>query len=176
MEMSEFITRMYESDNQVFILFDGWTSHSYPNPNFSGSVYGEGKGSIRSYLWETSFTQKYGLRSRVPIFITETGWADFDHFSWKESKTDGFYPQYDIVAKIPKIEGEPEQIKEAKFDTKSLPDKLVSDSFYTIRLLATNTGQSIWNESEKYTLTISGNFQGAEVPSRKIPTTEPLLK
>lgn len=53
---------------------DGWTSHSYPNPSFMGNVNAQGKGSIRSYVWELNFLRKKGIDKILPVFITETGW------------------------------------------------------------------------------------------------------
>ena len=53
--------------------FDGWSSHSYPNPGFSGSPYSSGRGSIRSYEWELSLLESLGIKE-LPVFITETGW------------------------------------------------------------------------------------------------------
>ena len=33
-----------------------------------------GKTSVRGYEWELSFLEPLGLRTDIPIFITETGW------------------------------------------------------------------------------------------------------
>jgi len=54
-------------------LFDGLSSHSYPNPGFSGSPYSSGRGTIRTYEWELSLLSSLGVKS-LPVFITETGW------------------------------------------------------------------------------------------------------
>lgn len=55
-------------------LFDGWASHSYPNPDFSGSPYDFGRGTIRTYLWELELLKNFGVNKNLPVFITETGW------------------------------------------------------------------------------------------------------
>ncbi len=55
-------------------LFDGWASHSYPNPDFSGSPYGFGRGTVRTYLWELELLKNLGVKKNLPVFITETGW------------------------------------------------------------------------------------------------------
>lgn len=57
-------------------LFDGWASHSYPNPGFAGSPYGSGKGTVRTYQWEKQVLQRLGISKNLPVFITETGWSD----------------------------------------------------------------------------------------------------
>lgn len=54
-------------------LFDGLSSHSYPNPGFSGSPSGSGKSSVRGYEYELDLLKGYGVKD-LPVFITETGW------------------------------------------------------------------------------------------------------
>ncbi len=74
MDEEEFLRRMYQADKQIFSYFDGWTSHSYPNPDFSASPLKSGRGSLKTYLWELSLLANYGFYPDK-IFITETGWA-----------------------------------------------------------------------------------------------------
>lgn len=73
---TEYWRQMYLADPGIFQLFDGWNSHSYPNPGFSGSVTGTGLGSIRSYLAEINYLGRFGLPGNLPLFITETGWVN----------------------------------------------------------------------------------------------------
>lgn len=75
LDASTFYTRIHRSSPDYFTLFDGLTSHAYPNPDFSGSPTAQGRNSIRSYLWEIDLLTPWGLPSDIPIFITETGWA-----------------------------------------------------------------------------------------------------
>ena len=56
-------------------LFDGWSSHSYPNPGFSGSPWDNGRKSIRGYDWELTVLRELGIQKELPVFITETGWV-----------------------------------------------------------------------------------------------------
>lgn len=74
MEEEEYITRMISVEPDVFEIIDGWSSHSYPNPGFQGSVDDLGRGSIRTYQWEMQLLENLGLNKKLPIFITETGW------------------------------------------------------------------------------------------------------
>jgi len=74
LDEAEFIRRMYQADKQIFSYFDGWTSHSYPNPDFSASPFQSGRGSLKTYLWELGILANYGFYPDK-IFITETGWA-----------------------------------------------------------------------------------------------------
>lgn len=74
LDESEFLARMKRSEPDVFNAIDGWTSHSYPNPAFSGSPFAAGRGTLRSYLWELTQLRSLGLAKTLPVFITETGW------------------------------------------------------------------------------------------------------
>ncbi len=56
-------------------LFDGLSSHSYPNPAFAGSPAAQGRGTVRTYEWELSLLKSLGIEKEMPVFITETGWS-----------------------------------------------------------------------------------------------------
>jgi hypothetical protein len=71
----QFLKRVVAAKPEFLDVIDGWTSHSYPNPGFSGSPYAVGRGTIRSYATELSLLQNLGLAKQLPIFITETGWV-----------------------------------------------------------------------------------------------------
>lgn len=73
-----FLRRMVASQPDILSVFDGWTSHSYPNPAFSGSPLATGKGSLRSYEWELDLLSRLGGTGNLPVFITETGWRHHD--------------------------------------------------------------------------------------------------
>jgi len=74
LDEQDFLRRMDAQNPGIFNTFDGWTSHSYPNPGFSSSPYGRGKGSIGSFLWEMDYLKSLSLTKKLPVFITETGW------------------------------------------------------------------------------------------------------
>ena len=58
----------------IFKEFDGWTSHSYPNPGFSQNPYQSGRTSIVGYRFEQQYlTDNFGV-AKKPVFLTETGW------------------------------------------------------------------------------------------------------
>ena len=67
---TNYLQQMRREDNNVFTYFDGWASHSYPNPGFSASPRKTGLQSIVSYKYEMSAVGVSGK----PVFITETGW------------------------------------------------------------------------------------------------------
>jgi hypothetical protein len=63
-----------EKKDSLFDYIDGWASHSYPNPSFSGSPYDFGRGTVRTYQWELNLLRQLGVEKELPVFITETGW------------------------------------------------------------------------------------------------------
>jgi len=75
LDEEEYIKRIYNEKPDFFSMIDGWTSHSYPNPGFSGSPYAQGKGTLKTYDWEITLLKTLGIPKEYPIFITETGWA-----------------------------------------------------------------------------------------------------
>lgn len=75
MEATDFLRQMWQTDAEIFKSFDGWASHSYPNPDFSASPYNYGRNSIRGYAWELDYAGQYGFDTSKPVFITETGWV-----------------------------------------------------------------------------------------------------
>lgn len=86
MNGAEYLRRMIASKPELLTILDGWTSHSYPNPAFSGSPNASGKGTIRSFDWELQYLRSLGLTKTLPVFITETGWIH------NEGKTPRFGP------------------------------------------------------------------------------------
>lgn len=70
-----FLYQMNQEIPGIFNKLDGWASHSYPQPNFSGSPYATGLLSIKSYENELAYLKTLGLEKDLPVFITETGWA-----------------------------------------------------------------------------------------------------
>ena len=71
----EYIKKMLEVNPDFYDYVDGLASHSYPNPNFSGSEFDVGPGTIATYVWELEFLRLLGVTKKLPVFITETGWA-----------------------------------------------------------------------------------------------------
>jgi len=65
-----------DSDLKIQDYIDGWATHSYPNPGFSGSPWDTGRKSIRGYEWELGLLERLGVLKEMPVFITETGWVD----------------------------------------------------------------------------------------------------
>ena len=79
--MSEdaYLIKMNQAVPGIFKKIDGWSTHSYPQPNFSGDPsnlpagYGA-RDTINNYTWEMAILRNNFGAGSLPIFITETGW------------------------------------------------------------------------------------------------------
>ena len=69
-----FLKDLIDDQPEIFKFIDGWVSHSYPNPSFSGSPYDFGRGTVRTYQWELNLLRQLGIEKDLPVFISETGW------------------------------------------------------------------------------------------------------
>lgn len=69
-----FMDQMDQAVPGIFKKLDGWSSHSYPNPNFSGLPTASGKMTVRGYQEEIKKLRSLGVEKNLPIFISETGW------------------------------------------------------------------------------------------------------
>ena len=76
MDEAKFINGMLKTEPTVLDNIDGWTSHSYPNPAFSGKETDTGRGTINTFDWELSYLKTLGVTKTLPVFITETGWSN----------------------------------------------------------------------------------------------------
>jgi hypothetical protein len=92
-----FLKRMVTSQPDIFDYIDGWASHSYPNPDYSGKTTDSGVGSIKTYVWEQDFLKKLDIGKKLPIFITETGWSYSGKLS-EDKITNNYIQAFDIWA------------------------------------------------------------------------------
>jgi hypothetical protein len=74
MDSFEYMRQMNNAVPGIFNKLDGWASHSYPNPNFSGSPTATGKGTVGSWKAELDLLRSIGVTKNLPVFIKETGW------------------------------------------------------------------------------------------------------
>lgn len=81
---ASYLGRMSVADPLVWTYFDGWSSHSYPNPGFSAPVKKTGIQSIVGYKSELNLLKL----AAKPVFITETGW---DQTKVKDSVLTGYW-------------------------------------------------------------------------------------
>lgn len=110
MESFEYMKQMNDAVPGIFNKLDGWASHSYPQPNFSGSPYDTGKWSIKAYDSELKYLKDtLGVKKDLPVFITETGWAHAEGLTYNA----GFLSD-DEVAKNFKIAFEDVWNKDAR--------------------------------------------------------------
>lgn len=75
MSEEKYLRKMIQKYPKLFDNIDGWASHSYPNPAFSAPPTNTGQKSVKTYDWELSLLKKIGVGKKLPVFITETGWA-----------------------------------------------------------------------------------------------------
>ncbi len=94
-----YLIRMNKKIPGIFKMLDGWASHPYPQPNFSGSKNGYGRDSIRAYEWELSLLATHFGVKDLPIFITETGWAHKESED-PNNKTKYTFNQYQVADNI----------------------------------------------------------------------------
>lgn len=86
MSSAAYMQGMQKEDPRVFSYFDGWASHSYPNPGFSAAPTKTGWQSIVSYKTEMAALNL----APKPVFITETGW---DQTVLPGAKIEGYWKQ-----------------------------------------------------------------------------------
>ncbi len=97
-----YLSRMSAYDPLVWTYFDGWSSHSYPNPGFTSAPSRTGLQSILGYQSEI----KYLKLAPKPVFITETGWdqtkltGDQLASYWRQA-WDIWQADYNLVAVTP---------------------------------------------------------------------------
>ncbi len=68
-----FLRRMGKHNPEVFTKIDGFSSHSYPNPNFAQAPSKTKLEGTSTYLYESDIVNSFA-KSIKPVFITETGW------------------------------------------------------------------------------------------------------
>ncbi len=72
---STYLNRMYRARPDIFSKIDGWTSHAYPNPEFSARPDKSGGNKIDSYRYDLKYLKKFTSKT-LPVFITEAGWSN----------------------------------------------------------------------------------------------------
>ena len=73
MESFAFLRRMLAAKPELAYRINGWTSHSYPNPGFTGLPTDTGKASIKGFEPELALLRELSGRD-FDVYITETGW------------------------------------------------------------------------------------------------------
>ncbi len=98
MDEELFLRWMWAKEPYLAESIDGWTSHSYPNPGFSGSPFAKGRGTVRTFEWELTLLAQLGINKKLPVFITETGWANDPNISTQSRLTSSDISTYLEVA------------------------------------------------------------------------------
>ncbi len=84
-----YLTRVYQERPDIFNQIDGWTSHAYPNPAFSGRPTDRNDHSVWSFQADLNFIRAF-TDKKLPVFITETGW---DMHKTPEDKAAAYFDQ-----------------------------------------------------------------------------------
>lgn len=71
----DYLWRMFRRQPDIFDRLDGWTSHAYPNPDFSGRPNLSGSNKIDSFKYDLAVVKNF-TQKKLPIFITEVGWSN----------------------------------------------------------------------------------------------------
>ena len=95
---AKFLQTMNDEVPGIFDKLDGWVSHSYPNPGFVGSPYGQGRRTVGTWKWELQKLEEFGITKNLPVFITETGWKHAEGL-----KNDPYLPSAETVSSYYKI-------------------------------------------------------------------------
>lgn len=120
MDAFTYMSRMDSAVPGIFDKLDGWASHSYPQPNFSGNPHNTGRWSIKAYENELEYLkQDLGVKKELPVFITETGWAHAEGENYNSS-----YYDVDTISDF---------FKEAYEDVWLPDDRVVAVTPFTIR-------------------------------------------
>ncbi len=88
-----FYRQGYNHKPEIFEKIDGLASHSYPNYGFIGLPSDEGRTSIKGYIWELDYLHRLGIKNKLPVFITETGWPHQEGINIQKN----FYPAKKVV-------------------------------------------------------------------------------
>lgn len=143
----------------VFITETGW-------PHAEGittekNYFNQERVAKNFQTYFTILAKDLGVVAITP-FILNYQSQPFDHFSWRKlGPSPNFYPQFDAVAKLPKIKGRPTQ--EERFTLVfPMPEQLIAQSSYQIPIILKNTGQSIWRKDEGYRLQITPSITKIE--------------
>jgi hypothetical protein len=162
MDEERFLREMNEADNMIFGLFDGWASHSYPNPGFEGEPDDSGRGSIEGYKWELDLLNQMGYSTEnLPVFITETGWSreklsdDLISKNYTRAFDEVWLPDSQVIAVTPFILSYTHKPFE-QFSFKS-PEGENYSYFETLKLLADTYNGRVWYGPEVPQLLTYGN-------------------
>lgn len=141
----------------IFITETGWKHSegikfdpSLPIPDKVAEYY--------KYAFENVWNSS--LIITITPFLLNYQESPFDHFSFKKITGKGqdkkilgieypeYYPQYDILANLPKTFGLPIQNLKTEISKGGIFSSIVTEETYQIHLTFKNTGQSIWNDRD----------------------------
>ncbi|OGG13315.1 hypothetical protein A2773_00755 [Candidatus Gottesmanbacteria bacterium RIFCSPHIGHO2_01_FULL_39_10] len=138
----------------VFITETGWPHRE--GINFNRNFLPQNLAGEYTRQAFTSVWRETNLVAITPFVFSYQSYP-FDNFSWKMPENIGFYDAYYEVEQIPKTRGEPEQRIDIEIAGDPIAQKLITDSHYTFLVNIKNSGQSIFEESQNYTVDITSS-------------------
>ena len=156
----------------LFITETGWT-HNEGKYKRTGLTPGTVAGNLAlsaSGVWNNP-----KIVAITPFLLNYQG-SPFDAFSWKKLNSSEFHPQYAVYQKLSKIKGTPNQRESYRLKESLFPDRLVTNSTYTLEGELSNTGQGILDSNNGYAMTVNGPQKGFTYVSDPLPKLEPSEK
>lgn len=129
----------------VFITETGWTHNGTDTDDLTEKFL------TAFSLWKNDTR----VRAVTPFILSYQG-DPFLHFSWQKLQAREFYPHYYSVQRMAKEPGAPEQYQKGNIRL-SLPNNLLEQSSYHLRVILENNGQAYWTRDDGYALRFAAN-------------------
>ncbi len=150
----------------------------------TGWIHNQGKVYIPSYLSPmqvgiylqnaaANVWKNLRIAAVVPFLFNYQD-TPFDHFSFKTIGNTGYYDHAQYYSSIPKTQGKPLQNKSLKLvDQKLIPEQLVADTISLLDTQLTNTGQSIIDPFDGYSISFTEESGLLSASPDSVPYLEP---
>ena len=147
---------------KVFITETGWIRKSLSDEQIS---------KYYRYAYEQIWNGPQIMA--VTPFILNYEAEPFSGFSLMNRTKKEYTKAYEQIKDLSKVEGAPEQINAFEIEDIDIPKRLVAQSSYLFKITLKNTGQSIWNETDGFSMHYQTNTENEKVKIWDIPETEP---
>jgi hypothetical protein len=156
-------------DLPVFITETGWQHQNGKIIDYN-LLDSETVGQYLGYALENVWSDP-DIVAVTPFLLNYQDYP-FDHFSWKNYGSTGFYSFSEIYRNYPKTTGKPKQKHIYRLSGGQLPNTLAASSVYKISIKISNYGQDIIDPEIGYVLQINSTGKLKIIPDR-LPVIEP---